>query len=247
MPRVPERGSRVIALGVAGAPAPKRLTTCFRLTEGIALDTGAAAHGLSVQERGKLETVFLSHAHLDHTLGLPFLLAENELTVYGLQSTLDAVRENLLDGRTWPDLADRAEWHEIDVGDAVTLGGLTIEAGPAEHTVPCLSYVISQGEQRLAIVGDTRFSPNVAAWAAAQRPTACVVEVSYPDGLAEIADRFGHQCPLHLEHWRHALGADCPIYITHVKPAHEVTVRAECGVLSDPNLVLLSDGDEVPY
>ena len=198
-------------------------------------------------ERAKLDTILLSHAHLDHTLGLPFLLAECEFQVYGSQPTLDAVRENLLDGRTWPDLSARADWHVLEVGDSFEVHGLGVEVGPADHTVPCLSYAVSDRDHKILLIGDTRYSDDVVAWAADQKPDACVIEVSYPDALEELSTQYGHQSPLHVRGWRDALGPDCRIYVTHIKPKHEIAVRAECEAQGDPQLVLLQDGDELPY
>ncbi len=247
MPRVPDSGSRVTALGVAGAPAPQRLTTSFRLGKRTVLDTGAAAHGLTVPERAQLDTILLSHAHLDHTLGIPFLLAEAEFTIYGAAEALDAVRENLLDGRTWPNLEARAVWNVVAPGDSFAVHEFDIEVGPADHTVPCLSYAIGHGDHKLVVIGDTRYSDKVVAWAAAQKPDACVVEVSYPDAMRDISQLYGHQSPSHLRGWREALGAECHLYVTHIKPKHEVAVRAECVAQGDPHLVLLQDGDELTY
>ncbi len=245
MRRVTGLGVRVEALGVAGAPAPQRLTTTYRLAEGLLLDTGAATHGLSVNERRKVTTILLSHAHLDHTLGLPFLLAETEPQVIGLSHTLDAVRGSLLDDRIWPDLSDRAQWTPIEQGESLSLGAWSVESGPASHTIPCLSYLFRGERGSIAVIGDTRRDPDVLDWVSAVRPTACVVEVSFPDRLATLARRFGHQVPEDLAAWRAALGPTCPIYVSHLKPAHESAVRAECEALGDPHLHILSDGDVI--
>ena len=231
------------ALGVAGAPAPDRLTTTFRLPGGVLLDAGAAAHGLERSEREQVESVLLSHAHLDHTLGLPFLLANAEPRVYGSKATLDAVRDSLLDGRIWPDLRERAEWIEIAPGAPFRVGPWTVEAGPAAHTVPTLSFHLEAGGGGLIVVGDTRLDDAVVAWAASRMPAACVVECSYPDPLAEYGLRYGHQTTRDLRAWRTALGPDCRLVVTHRKPFHEEAIRAECEALGDPGLVLLSDGD----
>jgi len=234
------------ALGTAGAPAPGRLTTTFRLTDGVFIDTGAIVHALPPQRRDEIKAVFLSHSHLDHTLGLPFLLGRAPLDVYGNRAVLAAVRESLLDNRIWPDLSRFAQWHEFETGDRAEIGNWTIESGPAEHTVPCASFLCRSSEGTLAIVGDTRRSDEVVAWAAAAKPDACIVECSFPDEWAESSRRWGHQTPCDLPVWRAALGDDCRLYVTHMKPLHESRVRAECEALGDPGLFILQDGDAVP-
>jgi len=153
-------GLRVEALGVAGAPAPGQLTTSFRLSPRVVVDTGAVAHGLPPRERAAIGHVLLSHSHLDHTMGLPFLLIEATPHVYGLQDTLDAVRESLLDGRIWPDLAARATWYEVQIGDRLDIDGFEIEVGAADHSVPCLNFLFRGAGGAVAIVGDTRCSDD---------------------------------------------------------------------------------------
>ena len=231
------------ALGVAGAPAPNRLTTTFRLPGGVLVDAGAAAHGLERPERKQVECLLLSHAHLDHTLGLPFLLANAEPRVYGSKETLAAVRTSLLDGRIWPDLSERAGWHEIAPGAPFRIGPWEVEAGPSAHTVPTLSFHFALDGGGLVVVGDTRLDEEVVAWAARRRPATCVVECSYPDPLAEYGLRYGHQTVSDLRAWRAALGPDCRLAVTHRKPFHEESIRAGCEELADPNMILLSDGD----
>ncbi|MHC4939139.1 MAG: MBL fold metallo-hydrolase [Planctomycetota bacterium] len=236
---------RIVALGTAGAPAPGRLTTTFLLSGGVMIDTGAAAHGLDPARRAEIDAVVLSHSHLDHTLGLPFLLGRDPLAIHGPRHTLDAVREDLLDGRIWPDLSGRATWHAVAQADVVEAGGWEIEAGPADHTVPCASYFCRKDDFAVAILGDTRLNGEVVAWTAERKPDVCIAECSFEDALAESADRWGHQTPRDLRRWREALGADCRILVTHIKPLHDSPVRAECEALNDPGLSILQDGDVI--
>ncbi|MCZ6785556.1 MAG: MBL fold metallo-hydrolase [Planctomycetota bacterium] len=234
---------RLEALGVAGSPAPERLTTCFRLSGGIAIDAGALAHAVAPDDFAWLKSLVLTHAHLDHTLGIPFVLGRRELTIWGLQETLDAVRESLLDGRIWPDLSDRARWIDIDPGATYDINGWEVETGPAVHTIPCLSYSFRRGDSHFVCVGDTRHDPDVVAWVAERRPPLCIVECSYPNEDAGMAQRFGHQTPQDLAKWRAALGEATKMLVTHLKPSHEKQTRHECASLGDPGLVLMAAGD----
>jgi len=243
MPRVPGQALRVEALGVAGAPAPNRLTTTFRLAGGLLVDTGAATHGVPVEERKDLKWLLLTHAHLDHTLGLPFLLGDAQPHILGLKQTLEAVQSHLLDGHIWPDLSDLATWQEIVVGDTFELGPWEVEVGPANHTVPCVSYLFRGKGYSIAIVGDTRYDKTVADWVAERSPSAVVVEVSYSDSVGAMARRFGHQTPSDLREWRSRVGRRCVLHLSHLKPSHETRVREECAAFNDPRLNIPRDGD----
>jgi ribonuclease BN (tRNA processing enzyme) len=243
MRRVKE-SARVQALGVAGAPSPGRLTTSYLLSGGVLVDAGAAAHGLAVADRVPVKDLLLSHAHLDHTLGIPFLLGDGARPrIHGLKQTLDAVRDHLLDGHIWPDLSDLAEWHEVAAGEKLKLKPWEIEVGPANHTVPCVSYLCRAPGYAVAIVGDTRFDESVARWVADRAPDACCIEAAYPDEVAAMANRFGHQTPRDLRQWRAFLGAQCEILVTHLKPQHDAQIRAQCAALKDPKLRILADGE----
>jgi 3',5'-cyclic-nucleotide phosphodiesterase len=167
------------------------------------------------------------------------------LEIHGLRPTIDAVKESLLDGRIWPDLSGEATWSEVKEGHQIDAGGWCIEVGPASHTVPCASFFCRHGDFGVAIVGDTRLDEDVLAWAKERGPGACIVECSFEDALAGAADKWGHQTPRDLARWREALGPDCRIHVTHVKPLHERAVHAECEALNDPGLFLLQDGDVI--
>jgi glyoxylase-like metal-dependent hydrolase (beta-lactamase superfamily II) len=233
----------VEALGVSGSPAPGRLTSAYRVQDGPLIDAGGAPFAIDPGRWSDLTSILLTHAHLDHTMGLPFLVAHSEPAIYGLAETLDTVREHLFNGRIFPDLADRARWIPVEIGQAVEIDGFGVSVGPAVHSAPCVSYLIERGGRRLALIGDTCRDDAVLEWAAGLRPTACVVECSLSDARRDLAAAWGHQTPSDLPAWRTALGEGCPLYVVHTKPAHDATIRAECEALSDPHLRLLHDGD----
>lgn len=233
----------VEALGVAGAPAPGRLTTTFRLTGGLLIDAGAAAHGIAPAHRREIADVLLSHSHLDHTLGLPFLLGGGLVRVWGLPETIDAVRSSLLDGRIWPDLRAHAEWRPFRQGERLRIGPWEIEVGPANHTVPCVSFHLVSESGSGAVIGDTRFDLAVARWAADRKPSWCIVECSFPDQKAEQARTFGHQNPRNLRDWRSVLGESARICVTHMKPVYEEVLRQQIAAAGDAGVHVLSQGD----
>lgn len=243
MPGVSAERWRVEALGVAGSPAPGRLTTTFRLTGGILVDAGAAAHAIPPADRAQVREILLSHSHLDHTLGLPFLVGAGPMRIWGLEATLDAVRESLFDGRIWPDLKGHAEWRPLRLHESFPLGPWEVETGASSHTVPCLTYLFRGGGHTVAIVGDTRYDASVAEWVGSRAPTHCVVECSTPDAKRDETVRFGHQTPSDLRAWRRALGDGPRIFATHLKPSHEERTRDEIRALGDPRLSAPSCGD----
>jgi ribonuclease J len=77
--------------------------------------------------------VFLTHGHLDHIGGLPYLLREvPDVTVYGTRLTLAFVRA-ILD--EWDDI-DEVDMVEVAPADVVEHGPFTAEVVQVSHSIP---------------------------------------------------------------------------------------------------------------
>ena len=66
---------KVVLLGTTGYhPNDRRQTACMMLPElGVAFDAGTATYRVSEYLSTDSLDIFLSHAHLDHVVGLTFL------------------------------------------------------------------------------------------------------------------------------------------------------------------------------
>src|SRR4028119_643953 len=114
---------RVEFLGTAGFhPNSQRQTSGVLLPDvasesAFLLDAGTGTFRLIGRDLPPHLHIFLSHAHLDHTAGLTFLLdvaygRDLDITVYGDAVTLDCVRKQLFDSPLFPLPLDYAT-HEI--------------------------------------------------------------------------------------------------------------------------------------
>lgn len=119
---------------------------------GIGLDVGRGAHRLiGVRE------LFLSHGHLDHAIGLPYLLSQRSLQGLGatrvhcpgpvveplasLVAAAEQLEERSYDCRIVP----------LAPGDRVEIGReFEIEAFATDHVVPSLGYHLWRRKTRLA-------------------------------------------------------------------------------------------------
>lgn len=127
--------------------------TWFRVhPPGLAFDVGRGA----VELAGAAD-IFLTHGHLDHCLGLPFVLSYRARHDSG--STRIACPEPIVaDLRAWLDGAARLERASYDfellpmsAGERVAVGpDLTVEAFAAHHVVPALGYHLLRARRRLA-------------------------------------------------------------------------------------------------
>src|SRR5512134_1408525 len=100
---------RVTILGCTGGVAANLRTTCLMLDDDILVDAGTGAGDLTLAEMLNINTIFLTHSHLDHTGLLPIVAdmvgprRHKPLTVYALPETIAVLREDMFNFRLWPD------------------------------------------------------------------------------------------------------------------------------------------------
>jgi len=92
-----------------------------------------------IENRSKVRGIVLTHGHEDHIGGLPWILSELNVPVYGTEFTLAYVEGKLEEHR----LLDDAELIEILPGKRVTLGPFSIMPIRVTHSlVDCVSLAI---------------------------------------------------------------------------------------------------------
>jgi ribonuclease BN (tRNA processing enzyme) len=187
---------RITFLGTGSAmPTGERFQTGILLESGeqtLMVDCGSGAlHGLARTHvgYGGVDTLLLTHHHLDHVSDLPVLMkarwlaGEEDLTVYGPEGTEDLV-DGMLDTHEY--MQDRLNLTVREIGtDTFELAGFEVDAMETRHSMQCHAY---------------RFRPtDVTPSASAEEPPAFVFSgdsEAYP-ALVEFADGaaiFVHDC-----------------------------------------------------
>ncbi len=159
-----------------------------------------------------IETVLLTHHHLDHVSDLlplmkaRWLAGEESLTVVGPADTHELVDDLLATHSYMQDRLD-LEVREIGPGGH-TIAGFAVEAVETIHSVPCLAY---QFDERVTVSGDTE--PSEAVIELAEGCPLLVHECAFPDDV----DAGNHTRPSELGSL--LAGRDIGrVYLTHLYP-----------------------------
>ncbi len=255
---------RLRVLGCHGGESPTHRATSFLIDDVLALDAGALSRGLSVTEQAAIEHVFISHSHLDHIRDLAMVadnvigVREKPLDIYCSIPTASALENHIFNNVIWPDFtkipnpADpnngpTLQIHRIKSGDTIEVGRYEVRTVAVNHPVDCQALLVKTDEGTLAYSGDT--GPTEVLWEILNQTEdllAFIFEVSFPNGMEQLADMSGHLTPkmMAAELEKFQPKGDAPILIYHLKPAFHDVLKSQVAELGDSRLIILKPMDE---
>ena len=65
---------KVEILGCYGGESPDCRMTCLLLDDVLALDAGSLSQALPIERQRQVQSIVLSHSHMDHTNSLQFFI-----------------------------------------------------------------------------------------------------------------------------------------------------------------------------
>jgi ribonuclease BN (tRNA processing enzyme) len=218
-------GMRVTFLGTGSAmPTGDRVQTGLLLEAGgdtLLVDCGSGVlHALQRTDVGYegVDTVLLTHHHLDHVSDLMVLLkarwlaGEESLTLAGPAGTRDLV-EGLLDVHEY--MQDRMDLtvREVEPGE-FSLAGFDVSAMATRHSMPCLAYRFERADgPPFVFSGDTEAFEDLVAFA--DGAAVLAHDCSFPDDV----DVSNHPTPSALGEALAAADAEVGrVYLTHLYP-----------------------------
>ncbi|MBW2453746.1 MAG: 3',5'-cyclic-nucleotide phosphodiesterase [Deltaproteobacteria bacterium] len=247
-------------LGCHGGETPRHRTTAFLVDERLAIDAGALTSQLDLSEQARLDTVLVSHSHLDHVRDLG-TIADNRaqldcgpLTIAGTKGTLDALRAHFFNDLIWPNFEriPSAEeptivYRELPLETPTKVMGYDVTVTPVHHTVESAGFLINDGKGVVAFSGDT--GPTDRLWELLdETPTlkALVMEVSFPNEQQALATVSGHHTPNTLIKDLNKLKSPETLatMLYHIKPAFQSEVEKQCAKLKGVNLHVLKLTDQ---
>ena len=109
-----------------------------------------------IENKAKVRAIILTHGHEDHIGGMPFLLSDINVPVYGTAFTL-ALVERRLDEHEFED----HNFNKIKPGDKVKLGAFQVEFISVTHSMPaCVGLAITTPLGVILHTGDFKIDPT---------------------------------------------------------------------------------------
>jgi len=191
---------KLVLLGTGGYYANDvRHTACLMLPEaGVVLDAGSGMFRVSDYLSTDRLDVFLTHVHLDHVLGLTYLLAVvnaevlKRTTVHGEASKLDAIRAHLFSDAIFP-VTPAFQFKSLDGATTLPDGG-TVRHFPLWHPGGSVGYRLDWPSASLAYVTDTRATADAEYKEWIRGVNVLVHEAYFVDDDEQMATLTGHSC-----------------------------------------------------
>jgi ribonuclease BN (tRNA processing enzyme) len=243
-------------LGNSGAEFPGHYTTSFLIDGTILLDAGTIGSRLTEAEQWNIKYILITHSHLDHIKGIPFLAdnvviknKKHTIMVMGLRESLSSLRRNLLNDEIWPDFTKISanvgpvlKLEQISTLRTFALNGYKIRACRVNHTVPAVGYLIENADGKVLLyTGDTGPTNNI--WSVSDNVHTAIVEVSFPNRMHELAKKTGHLTPkLLVSELEKMKNFPEKIFITHPKPQYIGQITKEVRSIANSKIKMLKDG-----
>ncbi len=226
---------RITVLGCNGSITGDRRTTCYKVDDDVLIDVGTGAGELTLEQSISIDTVFLTHAHLDHCALLPMLadaagsFRDSPLTVYALAETIITLKEHMLNGKLWPDYTvlpapgrPYIRFRPIAAGETIELAGRKFTALPTRHSVPCVGYRADSGTASWIYSGDTTLCEEF--WQAVNRADNLrylLIEATFLNANATTARHAGHMTAELLAQGLKQLQRPAQLFIVHMEAGRE--------------------------
>lgn len=245
---------KLVLLGTGGYfPTKLRHTACVMLPDvGVVLDAGTGLSQIGMHLQTDHLNIFLTHAHLDHIVGLTSLInvvPQRLLTrtvVHGDSKKLAAVREHLFADPLFP-VSPSFNFQPLAGPCALPQGG-TLTYFPLVHPGGSLGYRLDWPGHSLAYITDTTAGPNASYLDAIRGVDLLLHEAYFADNANNFPAMTGHSALDAVA----ALAAD-------VKPRRLVIVHLDPLRNEDPPFDLIAartiyspldigrDGDEIDF
>jgi cAMP phosphodiesterase len=245
-----------------GAAAPEQHLTCYLVNNCVALDAGSLSLTKGASHRASVRDVIVTHPHLDHIAGLPFFIDDlfdelrEPIRVHATAEAIDVLERNIFNWDVYPRFSEIEnkfgkvmEYCQFTPREEFRIGALTVKAIPVNHQVPTVGLLVSDGRSTMGLSSDTAETDEF--WEALnsiKKVDALLIEASFPNEMAELADVSFHLTPNML---RAELGKlnELPgeILAVHLKPAFYAEICRQLADLDITNLSVMQPGRDYEW
>lgn len=233
-------------LGARQGESSKSHFVSLLVDDVIALDAGNLTSALTLQEQSVVRHILLTHRHYDHIKDLATFgfnsLGRGQAKIYCSSETREAIEATIFNTKIWlnfftiPNPEKPTFIHiPVEPDQPLIIAGYTILPLRVTHSVPALAYTITSPDGGTLLYSCDSGVGSGAAWAAT-KPDILIVEVTYPDALADLALKYGHLTPEllagELNTFRDVRGYLPKIFVVHINPFYETEIAAGVAVIA---------------
>jgi cAMP phosphodiesterase len=240
-----------------GQATSEQRLTCFLIDECVAVDAGSLALALTTEQRQNVRDIIVTHPHMDHIASLPIFIDDlfetlkSPVRIYATPEVIDLLERDIFNWNVYPRFSELKnefgpvmEYVPIPTNEQFKVAHLTATAIPVNHIVPTVGVILSDGNSTVAFSSDTAETDEF--WRVINnvpRVNALLIEASFPDSMAQLAEVSRHYTPASLERDLRKLSHNgLDIMAVHIKPAYRQLVIDELKALKIPKLGVMESG-----
>ena len=240
-----------------GVATLEQRLTCFLIDDCVAVDAGSIAIALNNEQRLKVRDIVVTHPHMDHIASLPIFIDDlyptlkEPMRVHATPEVIELLERDVFNWNVYPRFSELTnnygpvmEYVPIPLGTPFKVAHLNVMAVPVNHIVPTIGLVVSDGVKSVAFSSDT--AETEAFWKIVNEMNgldALLIEASFPDRLAKLADVSRHFTPASLNEELKKLNHNgMDIMAVHLKPSYRDEIIQQLNALNIPKLSVMEPG-----
>jgi len=231
--------------------------TCFLIDDCVAVDAGSIAIALTNEQRSKIKDIIVTHPHMDHVASLPIFIddlypsLQQPMRVHATQEVIRLLERDIFNWNLYPRFSDLKndygpvmEYVPIPIGKVFNVAHLNVVAVPVNHIVPTVGLVISDGQKSVAFSSDTAETEQF--WKILNEMKdldALLIEASFPDRMAKLAEVSRHFTPASLgQELKKLTHNGMDIMAVHLKATYRDEIIQQLNALNIPKLSVMEPG-----